>query len=200
MTPEVVTDALPGSASVSAAQIDGDRRDLRLDACRGLALWFIFVDHIPNNSLTWLTLRNYGFSDTSEVFVFVSGYTCMLAYGGALPQEGWLTIVTRALRRELAGNVLLRRFAGLHGLCDLYPIFRQLRDAGRYRHRRARPDDRRRRSLDLGSQAGPARTEAVLNQGDLVARQQSWSTSVVDIIEPSRLRQGHVNWMSWVAL
>jgi hypothetical protein len=99
MTPEVVTDALPGSASVSAAQIHGDRRDLRLDACRGLALWFIFVDHIPNNSLTWLTLRNYGFSDTSEVFVFVSGYTCMLAYGGALPQEGWLTIVTRAAAR-----------------------------------------------------------------------------------------------------
>ena len=99
MTPQVVTDPLPGSASVVAVPIDGDRRDLRLDACRGLALWFIFIDHIPNNALTWLTLRNYGFSDTSEVFVFVSGYTCMLAYGGALPQEGWLTIVTRAMRR-----------------------------------------------------------------------------------------------------
>src|ERR1700675_3584509 len=99
MTPEVVTAALPGTAGVRGVQTDGDRRDLRLDACRGLALWFIFIDHIPDNALTWLTLRNYGFSDTSEVFVFVSGYTCMLAYGGALPQEGWLTIVTRALRR-----------------------------------------------------------------------------------------------------
>ena len=99
MTPEVVTNALPGTAGVRRVQIDGDRRDLRLDACRGLALWFIFIDHLPNNALSWLTLRNYGFSDTSEVFVFVSGYTCMLAYGGALPQEGWLTIVTRALRR-----------------------------------------------------------------------------------------------------
>jgi hypothetical protein len=74
-------------------------RDLRLDACRGLALWFIFIDHIPNNSLDWLTLRNYGFSDASEVFVFVSGYTCMVAYGGALREQGWLTTVTRALRR-----------------------------------------------------------------------------------------------------
>jgi len=100
MTPEVVTDPLPGSGSVAAVQLDGDRRDLRLDACRGLALWFIFIDHIPDNALTWLTLRNYGFSDTSEVFVFVSGYTCMLAYGGALPQEGWLTTVTRAMRRS----------------------------------------------------------------------------------------------------
>jgi hypothetical protein len=79
--------------------MDGDRRDLRLDACRGLALWFIFLDHIPNNALAWLTIRNYGFSDTTEVFVFVSGYTCMLAYGGALRAQGWPTTVTRALRR-----------------------------------------------------------------------------------------------------
>jgi hypothetical protein len=78
---------------------NGDRRDLRLDACRGLALWFIFIDHIPASSLAWLTPRKFGFSDMSEVFVFVSGYTCMLAYGGALREQGWLTIITRALRR-----------------------------------------------------------------------------------------------------
>lgn len=94
-----MTDPLPGTAKVPAVHIDGDLRDLRLDACRGLALWFIFIDHIPDNSLAWLTLRNYGFSDTTEVFVFVSGYTCMLAYGGALREQGWATIVTRALRR-----------------------------------------------------------------------------------------------------
>ena len=35
------------------------------------------------------------------MFVFVSGYTCMLAYGGALREQGWATIVTRALRRGL---------------------------------------------------------------------------------------------------
>ena len=96
---EVVTDHLPGAAKVPVVHIDGDRRDLRLDACRGLALWFTFVDHIPNNALSWLTLRNYGFSDATEVFVFVSGYTCMLAYGGALREQGWPTTVTRALRR-----------------------------------------------------------------------------------------------------
>ena len=96
---EVVTDHLPGAAKAPAVHIDGDRRDLRLDACRGLALWFIFIDHIPDNALAWLTLRNYGFSDTTEVFVFVSGYTCMIAYGGALREQGWPTIMTRALRR-----------------------------------------------------------------------------------------------------
>ncbi|MGJ4888071.1 OpgC domain-containing protein [Bradyrhizobium sp. HKCCYLRH3099] len=92
-------------------------RDLRLDACRGLALWFIFIDHVPDNSLAWLTLRNYGFSDTSEVFVFISGYTCMLAYGGALPTQGWATTVVRALRRAweiyAAFLVLLLAYAAL---------------------------------------------------------------------------------------
>jgi hypothetical protein len=93
-----VTEHLPNAGS--AVHIDGDDRDLRLDACRGLALWFIFIDHIPGSPLAWLTLRNYGFSDTTEVFVFVSGYTCMLAYGGSLQEQGWPTIVARALRRS----------------------------------------------------------------------------------------------------
>ena len=104
-----MTDHLPGAAQAPAVHIGADRRDLRLDACRGLALWFIFIDHIPNNALTWLTIRNYGFSDASEIFVFVSGYTCMLAYGGALQDEGWPTIITRALRRgsEIYAGLLL---------------------------------------------------------------------------------------------
>src|SRR3982074_2327085 len=76
---KVVIDHLPAAARIAAVHIDGDHRDLRVDTCRGLALWFIFIDHIPDNALTWLTLRNYGFSDTAEVFVFVSGCTCMLA-------------------------------------------------------------------------------------------------------------------------
>ena len=95
---EVVTDHLPSKAGGPAVH-DGQRRDLRLDACRGLALWFVFINHIPDNALTWLTLRNYGFSDASEVFVFISGYTCMLAYGGALREQGWRTTAARALRR-----------------------------------------------------------------------------------------------------
>ena len=92
-------------------------RDLRLDACRGLALWFIFIDHIPDNALSWLTVRNYGFSDVSEVFVFVSGYTCMLAYGGALRDQGWRTTGVRVARRAweiyAAFLVLLIAYAGL---------------------------------------------------------------------------------------
>jgi hypothetical protein len=51
-------------------------RDLRLDACRGIALWFIVLDHVPGNIGSWFTLSHYGFSDATELFMFVSGVTC----------------------------------------------------------------------------------------------------------------------------
>ena len=80
-------------------ELKGQGRDLRIDACRGIALWFIFLDHVPNNIGTWLTLRNYGFSDAAEVFMFVSGVTCALAYGRARRREGWTGVFCRTLRR-----------------------------------------------------------------------------------------------------
>ena len=46
---------MPMSATGAGAQ-----RDLRIDFFRGLALIFIFVDHIPGNRLADLTLRNFG--------------------------------------------------------------------------------------------------------------------------------------------
>jgi hypothetical protein len=81
-------------------ELKGQDRDLRIDACRGIALWFIFLDHVPNNIGTWLTLRNYGFSDAAEVFMFVSGVTCALAYGRARRREGWTGVFCRTLRRS----------------------------------------------------------------------------------------------------
>ncbi|KRQ16528.1 OpgC domain-containing protein [Bradyrhizobium manausense] len=55
-------------------------RDLRLDLLRGLGLWMIFLDHIPDDVVAWLTLRNYGFSDAAEFFVFISGYLLGFIY------------------------------------------------------------------------------------------------------------------------
>src|ERR1700756_3929691 len=75
-------------------------RDLRIDACRGIALWWIFLDHIPNNIGSWLTPRNYGFSDAAEVFMFISGVTCALAYGKTWRCEGWTGVIGRTLRRS----------------------------------------------------------------------------------------------------
>src|SRR6201989_1794405 len=56
-------------------------RDLRLDLLRGLGLWMIFLDHIPDDVVSWMTLRNYGFSDAAEFFVFISGYLAGYIYG-----------------------------------------------------------------------------------------------------------------------
>ncbi|MCA6108978.1 OpgC domain-containing protein [Bradyrhizobium cenepequi] len=83
----------------SPAELEGFGRDQRIDACRGLALWCIFLDHVPNNIGSWLTLQHYGFSDAAEVFMFISGVTCALAYGRARQREGWSGVLRRSLRR-----------------------------------------------------------------------------------------------------
>ena len=57
-TPKPLVGALP--------ELKGYGRDLRIDACRGIVLWCIFLDHVPNNIGSWLTLRNYGFSDARK--------------------------------------------------------------------------------------------------------------------------------------
>ena len=69
----------------AAAEIGRDRR---LDLFRGMALWFIFLDHIPGNVVSWITVRNYGFSDATEIFVFISGYTAALVYGKTMRRDG----------------------------------------------------------------------------------------------------------------
>jgi hypothetical protein len=74
-------------------------RELRLDLFRGLALWLIFLDHLPNNILAWLTIRNYGFSDATEIFIFISGYTAAFVYGRAMLQSGFVIASARILRR-----------------------------------------------------------------------------------------------------
>jgi hypothetical protein len=74
-------------------------RDLRLDLFRGLALWLIFLDHIPHNIVSWLTIRNYGFSDATEIFIFISGYTAAFVYGRAMLQRGPIVAGARILKR-----------------------------------------------------------------------------------------------------
>lgn len=74
-------------------------RDLRLDLFRGLALWLIFLDHIPSNAVSWITIRNYGFSDATEIFVFISGYTAAFVYGRAMRDNGFVVASARVLKR-----------------------------------------------------------------------------------------------------
>jgi hypothetical protein len=74
-------------------------RDLRLDLFRGIALWLIFLDHIPSNVVSWITIRNYGFSDATEIFIFISGYTAAFVYGKAMRERGFVVAGARILRR-----------------------------------------------------------------------------------------------------
>ena len=75
------------------------QRDVRLDFFRGLALWLIFLDHIPGNIVNWFTLRNYGFSDAAELFIFISGYTAAFVYGRTMRERGFVVAGARILRR-----------------------------------------------------------------------------------------------------
>jgi len=77
----------------------GSKRDRRLDLFRGLALIFIFVDHIRGNPLGWFTIRNYGFSDATEIFVFISGYSAARAYGMSAAGGDFLFTSARIWRR-----------------------------------------------------------------------------------------------------
>ena len=74
-------------------------RDLRLDLFRGIALWLIFLDHIPSNIVSWVTIRNYGFSDATEIFIFISGYTAAFVYGRAMRERGFVIAGAHILRR-----------------------------------------------------------------------------------------------------
>ncbi|MSP00732.1 MAG: OpgC domain-containing protein [Acetobacteraceae bacterium] len=69
--------------------------DHRLDFFRGLALMFIFIDHIQDNRVSYFTLRSFAFCDAAEVFIFISGCTAALAYTPVFDREG----VTRVYRR-----------------------------------------------------------------------------------------------------
>src|SRR5499427_6999899 len=70
-------------------------RDLRLDLFRGIANWAIFLDHIPDNVVNWVTTRNYGFSDAADLFVFISGYTASFVYARMMLHRGFIVGATR---------------------------------------------------------------------------------------------------------
>jgi hypothetical protein len=70
-------------------------RDLRLDFFRGLALFSIFLDHVPDNFLAQFTLQTLMFADAAEVFILISGYTAGMVYGRAMERQGFLVAGVR---------------------------------------------------------------------------------------------------------
>ena len=81
------------------AEIAARDGDLRLCFLLGVAVWFLFVDHIPHNAVSLLTMRNFGFSGATDLFVFVGGYTAAVLYGKMMLERGFVVTATRLFRR-----------------------------------------------------------------------------------------------------
>ena len=77
----------------------GSGRDLRVDFFRGVALWWIFVDHIPANWVAQFSLRNFALCDATEIFVLLAGYAAGMSYGRSYKRDGWLYAGADVMRR-----------------------------------------------------------------------------------------------------
>jgi hypothetical protein len=74
-------------------------RDLRLDFFRGIALLLIFIAHMPDNWLAEYRPGAFGFSDSADIFVFVSGSAAAFAYLPSFRRAGFFAGTARILRR-----------------------------------------------------------------------------------------------------
>ncbi|MET3589264.1 hypothetical protein ABID23_000334 [Bartonella silvatica] len=90
-------------------------RDTRIDVFRSLALLTIFINHIPGTLYEHFTHRNFGFSDSAEVFVLLSGVSLGLSFHARLYKQSFLSIIGRLWKRafKLYGAYLFTTFATL---------------------------------------------------------------------------------------
>jgi hypothetical protein len=64
-------------------------REARLDFFRGLAMFIIFIAHLPLNPWNnWIPAR-FGPSDATEMFVFCSGFASSIAFDGTFRRLGF---------------------------------------------------------------------------------------------------------------
>ena len=115
------------SARVGAS---GTARDHRVDFFRGFALLTIFINHVPGVMWEHLTSRNYGFSDSAELFVFLAGFASAFAYGRSFLQGSALVASIKALRR--AGTLYLVHITLTMIAVALFAIAAMTTGDGRY--------------------------------------------------------------------
>jgi hypothetical protein len=68
-----------------------------IDFWRGLALVSIFINHIPGVAYERFTHRNYGLSDSAELFVFLAGWAMRLVADGSMSERVGLVRLTLRL-------------------------------------------------------------------------------------------------------
>ena len=86
---------------MSARQAAKPQRDPRLDFFRGAAMFIIYIAHCRGNALYEFIPARYGISDAANMFVFVSGMTCAIAFGGTFLRQGWFMGTARVAYRCL---------------------------------------------------------------------------------------------------
>src|SRR5271166_4678930 len=79
--------------------MDKAKRVGGIDFWRGVVLIAIVIDHIPGNLLENLTPRNFGFSDSAEAFVFLSGLSVGMIYLPRAQKRGWAEVARACLQR-----------------------------------------------------------------------------------------------------
>lgn len=93
----MISEEVSARAPVRSGQ---STRSAAMDFFRGLGLWVIYIDHIYPNFWSRFTLGHFGFSDFSEVFVFISGFVNAAMYSRALENGG-----LRAAIRKLSSRM-----------------------------------------------------------------------------------------------
>lgn len=74
-------------------------RDPRLDFFRGVGMLIILLAHIPNDRWAlWIPAR-FGFSDATEMFVFLSGMASAIAFGTTFDRNGASALIARTGQR-----------------------------------------------------------------------------------------------------
>jgi poly(3-hydroxybutyrate) depolymerase len=86
---------------VSTLPTTSPPRDPRLDFFRGVAMFIIYIAHCRGNFLYDYIPARYGISDAANMFVFISGMTASIAFGGTFLRQGWLIGTARIAYRCL---------------------------------------------------------------------------------------------------
>lgn len=81
------------------AELAARDADLRPHLLLGIANWFLFLDHVPHNVVSQLTLRNFGFSGATDLFAFIGGYVVAILYGRMMLDRGFVVTATRIFKR-----------------------------------------------------------------------------------------------------
>ncbi|ATO57901.1 OpgC family protein [Bartonella sp. 1-1C] len=74
-------------------------RDTRIDVCRSLALLTIFINHIPGTFYEHLTHKNFGFSDSAEIFVLLSGVSLGLSFHARWYKLPFSSLISKLWRK-----------------------------------------------------------------------------------------------------